>query len=198
MILARGPASRPIVGIGRCVLLTVCLGLVFGTVAQAAGEGDGKGAVLKAADFTAKDIDGKTVTLSELLKSGPVLLDFWTTWCGPCKKEMPELDKLHQTYKDKGFKVLAIAQDDPKTAQKVKPMIQSQKYSMVVIADSDKEIGRKYNVRQYPTSFLVSQDGTIAHYAQGYLPGDEKKLEGLVRGLLGLGAEDTKDSGQSQ
>jgi len=84
--------------------------------ALASGETAGKPAkespVLKAPDFTAKDLQGKEVKASELLKKGPILVDFWTTWCGPCKREMPELDKLHKKYRDRGFSVVAISQDE--------------------------------------------------------------------------------------
>jgi len=152
-----------------------------------------------APDFTGRDLKGKSVALSSLLKKGPVLLDFWTTWCAPCKKEMPELDRLHRTYRDKGFQVVAISQDDNRTVGTVQSYIQSKKYQFIVLVDPDKKIGNLYNVRQYPTSFLVAQDRTVRHFAQGYLPGDEKKLESLIRTLVGLGAEEGHiDSGGSQ
>ncbi len=186
--------------------------ITFSTAAVTARAGDPAGAsgagaaeqALTAADFTGKDLEGKSVTLSDLLKKGPVLLDFWTTWCSPCRREMPELDRLHRTYRDNGFQVVMISEDDPKTMGKVKPAIQSRKYEFLVLLDPDKKIGNAYNVRQYPTSFLVKGDGTIAHFAQGYLPGDEKKLEGLVVGLvgagtgIGTGAGDHENSGKDR
>jgi len=143
-------------------------------------------ATLKAPDFTVKDLKGQTLQLSELLKKGPVFVDFWTSWCTPCKREMPELDRLHKTYRDRGFAVVAIAQDDTRTASKVKPYIDSNKFAFFAASDPTKSIGNAYNVRQYPTSFLIRQDGTVAYFAQAYLPGDEKKVEALVRELLGL------------
>jgi cytochrome c biogenesis protein CcmG, thiol:disulfide interchange protein DsbE len=141
---------------------------------------------LKAADFTAKDLLGQPVVLADLLRQGPVFLHFWTTWCPSCQREMAKLDQLDRTYRDRGFHVVAIAQDDQKTMQKVKPLVASKKFVMTVIVDSKKEIGNRYSVRQYPTCFLIAKDGAIAHYAQGYIPGDENRLESLVRGLLGL------------
>lgn len=143
----------------------------------------------QAPDFTAKNLKGKSVKLSDLLKEGPVLLDFWTTYCKPCKLELPELDRLHRTYREKGFNVVAIAQDDTKTVKKVKPYVKQRKYEMIVLLDSNKEVGNRYSVRAHPTSFLIDTDGSIVHFAQGYNKGDEKELEALVRGLLGLEAE---------
>lgn len=150
----------------------------------------------KAPDFTAKDLAGKTVRLSELLKSGPVLVDFWTTWCKPCKNELPELDKLHRTYRERGFQVVAIAEDDPKTVLGVKPLVTQKKWELIVLTDTKKEVGNLFNVRNYPTSFLIAQDGTIMNFAQGYMPGDEKQLEAKVVGLLGGEAGTTSGSTQ--
>ncbi len=141
---------------------------------------------IKAAGFRAKDLKGQTIDLSELLKEGPVFLHFWTTWCPSCQREMTKLDAIGRRYRDNGFHVVAIAQDDAKTLQKVKPLISSKKFVMTVIVDSNKEIGNLYNVRQYPTCYLIAKDGSIVHYAQGYLPGDEERIEELVRNLLGL------------
>ncbi len=143
-------------------------------------------ATIKAPDFTVKDLKGKTIHLAELLAKGPVYLNFWTTWCSPCKREMPELDRIHKTYRAQGFAVVAIAQDDTRTVGKVKPYIDSSKFEFLAATDPSKSAGNAYNVRAYPTSFLIKQDGTVAYFAQGYLPGDEKKIESLVRELLGM------------
>ncbi|MBD3161089.1 MAG: redoxin domain-containing protein [Candidatus Eisenbacteria bacterium] len=142
-----------------------------------------------APDFSAKNLKGKTIKLSDLLEEGPVLIDFWTTWCKPCKLELPELDRLHRKYEEHGFRVLAISQDDPKTVRKVKPYVEQRKYGMVVLVDPDREVGNEYSVRTYPTSFLVGEDGEILHFAQGYSKGDEKELEEKIRGLLELGPQ---------
>jgi thiol-disulfide isomerase/thioredoxin len=143
--------------------------------------------MLKAADFTVKDLQGRPIHLAELLKKGPVYLNFWTSWCGPCKREMPELDRIHKTYRDRGFAVVAIAQDNSRSVAMVKPYITSNKFEFFAATDAAMSVGNLYNVRVYPTSFMIKQDGTIAYFAQGYLPGDEKKIEKLVRELLGVG-----------
>jgi peroxiredoxin len=148
----------------------------------------------KAPDFTAKNLKGKEIKLSDLLEEGPVLVDFWTTWCKPCMLELPQLDRIHRTYAEHGFKAIAISQDDTKTVRKVKPLVKQKKLDLLVLVDPSREVGTKYGVRNYPTSFLIDKDQRIVHYAQGYNKGDEKELEELVRGLLGLEAGESADS----
>ena len=188
---ARRAAGR----FGARLFAILCFAILFAYPSgHAAGEqaatsapsGPSRETAMKAASFRAKDLKGQIVDLAELLEEGPVFLHFWTTWCPSCQREMTRLDRLHRAYRDKGFHVVAIAQDDAKTVQKIKPLVTSKKFLMTVIADSNKEIGNRYNVRQYPTCFLIAKDGAIVHYAQGYIPGDEDQLEGLVRKLLGL------------
>lgn len=175
---------------------SMILGLCF-ALGEAAAEGSESAApAMKAPDFTAKDLDGKQVRLADLLKEGPVLVDFWTSWCKPCQIELPELNRLHKTYRQRGFKVVAIAQDDPKTIQKVKPIVKQMGLELIVLVDPKKEVGNSYKVRNYPTSFLVAKDGTVAHFAQGYMRGDEKALEEKVLELLGGPAEETESGKQ--
>ncbi len=190
----RSPLSSfrlSLAGISRFILCVSILALLPGVA------GSQKVALSKAPDFSAKDLSGKTVKLADLLQSGPVLVDFWTTWCKPCKNELPELDRLHKTYRDRGFKVVAIAEDDPKSVLAVKPLVTQKKWEMIVLTDTKRDVGNLFNVRNYPTSFLIDKDGTIASFAQGYMPGDEKQLEAKVVGLLG-GGEAGTTSGSTQ
>lgn len=142
-----------------------------------------------APDFTAVGVDGKTYRLSELLKQGPVLLDFWTTWCKPCMLEMPKLQDVWLRHKEKGFTLVGIPSDDQKSASKVKPTIQSKGFKFVNLPDPTRKIGNLYNVRNYPTTVLIAPDGSIVKYTLGFNPGDEKELEAKVIALLGGGTE---------
>jgi peroxiredoxin len=166
---------------GAAILVLLCLGLAGPSRVTATD-------AVKAAEFTAKDLTGATISLSKLLEEGPVLLDFFTTCCQPCQRALPGLDRLDRAYRGRGFRVVAVSQDDPKTAQKVKPFVQSKGFEMIVIADPKKEIGNVYHVRQIPTAFLIGRDGSIVHFAQGYVPGDDVKWEEMVQGLLGPGS----------
>jgi len=179
-----------------CLIILLCIAASSWLPARA--EDPARSPMAKAPDFSAKDLSGKTIHLADLLKTGPVLVDFWTTWCKPCKNELPELDKLHRAYRDRGFKVVAIAEDDPKTVLGVKQIVTQKKWEMIILTDTKKDVGNSFNVRNYPTSFLIAQDGTIVNFAQGYMPGDEKPLEAKVVGLLGQGAGTTSTSGTTR
>ncbi|MEZ4648165.1 MAG: TlpA disulfide reductase family protein [Candidatus Eisenbacteria bacterium] len=170
--------SRLLFGLAAGIVLT--LGATH--VRPALAEGDESASM--APDFTAEGLDGKTYTLSELLKEGPVYLDFWTTWCKPCQQALPKLDELHTKYEKAGFTLLTVASDDQKTIAKVKPHVKSRGWKFPVILDSKRELGNKYSVRAYPTSYLISQDGKVVSMHQGYRPGDEKVLEEELISLL--------------
>lgn len=130
-----------------------------------------------APDLRLEFLDGKNTTLYSLLEKGPILIDFWATWCEPCKKEMVFLDKYHRTYVDSGFTVLSINQDTPRSLSKVKAFIRSKRYSFLVAKDPNKQIAQKLNVQVLPTTFLVLPSGIIIWQHVGYLPGDEKDIE---------------------
>jgi peroxiredoxin len=114
----------------------------------------------KAPDFTLKDSDGRTVRLSDY-RGKVVLLNFWATWCGPCKIEIPWFIDFEQKYKDRGFAVLGIAMDD-EGWDVVKPYIQERKVNYRVMMGSE-EVATLYgNVESLPTTFLIDREGKIA------------------------------------
>jgi peroxiredoxin len=126
----------------------------------------------QAPDFTLADMDGNYVTLSELVGNGPIYINFWATWCGPCKKEIPELIELYHEYKDRGFKVLAISTDGSRTAGKVKAFTKDRGMDFTILMDSNQEVfSRKYKGRGIPYGFLIDNDGKIMYSVRGYMPG---------------------------
>ncbi len=133
--------------------------------------------VSKAPDLQLEMLDGSKTTLEKMLEKGPVLVDFWATWCVPCKKEMVELEKLYKKYSDDGFTVLAVNQDMPRTMSKVKAYIRSQRFTFPVAVDPNQQIGQKMNVQVLPTTFMVDSGGSIVWQHVGFLPGDEKDIE---------------------
>ncbi len=134
----------------------------------------------KAIDFTLKDINNKPQKLSELLKKGPVLVDFWATWCKPCLEALPSIEKIHQTYSKKGLQVLAISIDDAKNRAKVRPLIKSAGYSFTVLYDENMEVRKSFGGTSVPLTILIDQDGSIIYNHLGYVRGDEKKLEEVI------------------
>ena len=140
-------------------------------------------------DLTVKLLDGKQVRLSGLLEEGPLLVDFWATWCAPCKKEMIFLEKFHQKYYEEGFRVLAISTDSPKSMSKVKSYIRAKKHTFMVGLDPNQEIAKKMNAMLMPTVLILNKDRKVSWYHQGFIPGDEKEIEVQIRTVLELGQE---------
>ncbi|MEC8915654.1 MAG: TlpA disulfide reductase family protein [Candidatus Neomarinimicrobiota bacterium] len=137
-------------------------------------------------DLKIKLINGKQTSIHDLLKDGPLLIDFWATWCKPCKKVMKHLDRYHQAYGNHGFKVLMINQDTPRSLGKVKSYIRSKKHTFYVGLDPNQETAKKLNGQIMPTLILVDRDGTIQWRHQGYIPGEEEEIERQIRIALGL------------
>jgi len=113
-----------------------------------------------APEFALKDIDGRTVNLSDY-KGKVVLLNFWATWCGPCKIEIPWLIDFEQKYKDRGFAVIGVAMDDDGW-QAVKPYLAQSKINYRVILGDDSVSTLYGGVESLPTTFILDQDGKIA------------------------------------
>lgn len=138
----------------------------------------------KAPDFTLPDLNGKNVRLADVLGKGPVFISFWATWCGPCKKEIPELINVYNKYQSKGLTVLGISTD--KSGQgTVKSFVESRKIPYTILLDSDGEVfSRKYKGMGIPYGFLLDKEGTIVKSFYGYTPGFEKSLSEAVENLL--------------
>jgi peroxiredoxin len=138
----------------------------------------------KAPNFKLINIEGKYVELNSELGRGPVLLSFWATWCKPCLEEMKEFNKIFETYKDTGFTILSISTDTEKTIAKVKPFIKSKDYKFNVLLDTNSEVARKYYASDMPFTVLINKNGNIVYTHLGYMKGDEKKIESLIKELL--------------
>lgn len=178
------PFSAPF-HLARKAALALGLALIVGLSLTPEARAEESAGASMAPTFAVEGIDGQTYDLAALLQRGPVYLDFWTTWCGPCQMALPKLDELHKKYAEAGFTLLTVASDDQKTVSKVKPHVKSKGWEFPVIIDAKRELGNKYNVRAFPTSFLIGQDGKILSTHQGYRPGDEKELEKELIALLG-------------
>lgn len=135
-------------------------------------------------DLTIKLINGKKTRLSTLLEEGPILVEFWATWCAPCKKEMIFLEEYHKKYSDRGFRVLAISTDSPKSMSKIKSYIRAKKHTFLVGLDPNQEVAKKMNAMVMPTVLLVDKDRKVSWFHQGFVPGDEKEIEAQIIKLL--------------
>jgi len=141
-----------------------------------------------APEFSLRDINGQEVSLSDY-KGKVVLVNFWATWCGPCKLEMPHLDKMDRELEEKGFEVISISTDDARAASKVKPLIKRGGYGFTVLLDKDTAVVSKYHpAKTLPYNVLITRSGGIHKVFQGYNPGDEVELRKEVEELLGSGS----------
>jgi thiol-disulfide isomerase/thioredoxin/outer membrane lipoprotein-sorting protein len=130
-----------------------------------AGEGELTGH--PAADFSLSDLEGHAHRLSEE-RGKVVMLDFWATWCGPCRAQMPAVDKLYQEFKAKGLVVFAVNQRE--SAEKARAYLARFSYTTTTLLDQDGEVGRQYLVRGIPTLVIVGKDGTIVAHWIGVHP----------------------------
>ncbi|MDB4946879.1 MAG: Thiol:disulfide oxidoreductase related to ResA [Labilithrix sp.] len=140
---------------------------------------------VSAPDFTARDIDGKTVKLSDHLGKEVILLDFCATWCEPCIAEFPHLRKLYEANKGKGFYALAIAMDGPETLANVPSFAKRNQLNFPLVTDEDSRIAALYNPKKSaPLSIIIDRSGKITAIREGYNPGDERFVaEDLAKAL---------------
>ncbi len=117
-----------------------------------------------APDFQLSDLDGQPVSLSDF-RGQPVLLNFWATWCGPCRYEMPFLERIHREQSADGLVVLGVNMGE--TAEEIEQFAADFGLSFTVLQDSDQEVALRYNVRSIPTTFLIDEDGIIRDHKIG-------------------------------
>jgi len=140
--------------------------------------------ISKAPDFSAPNLDGKEVELKTLLKQGPVLISFWATHCKPCIKELNQLKKFYPEYKKKGFEILAVDVDGPRSVSRVKSKVKGLKWEFPVLFDTNKDIYRKYHVLGIPHTVLIDQEGDIRYTHTTYRSGDEKIIKEKIDQLF--------------
>jgi len=134
-----------------------------------------------APDFVLKSSTGENLRLSEH-RGDVVMINFWATWCGPCRQEMPLLDDLYARYERVGFSLLGVNIDDD--SRRAMKMIEELGVSFPVLFDETKEVSKLYDVQAMPVTVLVDREGTIRHIHHGYKPGYEDKYLTEIRALL--------------
>jgi peroxiredoxin len=131
-----------------------------------------------APNFSLQDATGKTLKLSDL-KGKVVLLNFWATWCGPCKLEIPWFEDFQTTYKDKPFTVVGVSMDDDGW-KAVKPYISSAKMNYPVVVGNDKMADSFGGVDAMPTTFIIDKNGNIAASHTGLVSKEDYRQEILA------------------
>ena len=132
-------------------------------------------------DFTLKSNSGENIRLSDL-RGQVVMLNFWASWCGPCRQEMPLLDKLAQRYEAAGFKLLGVNTEASRKA--ADGFLKDTPVSFSILYDSTKQVSDTYKVDAMPTTVMIDCDGNLNYLHRGYVAGDEKLYKKKIRQLL--------------
>jgi thiol-disulfide isomerase/thioredoxin len=134
-----------------------------------------------AAGFSLKNRAGGEVSLSSL-KGKVVLINFWATWCGPCRKEMPLLEQIQNKYAPLGFTLLGVNVEED--TRLMDTFLKDVPVSFPVLLDPANGVSKLYNVSAMPSTVIVDRKGNVRYIHQGYKPGDEGKYQDLIRQLI--------------
>jgi peroxiredoxin len=135
-------------------------------------------------NFKVKNLAGKNVELKDLLTNGPVLIDFWATWCKPCLRELPHVEKLRLQYEEQGLTVVAVSVDQTRSLSKVKSYIKTHKYGFEVLLDPNQRLLRQLKGSTVPYLLIVSPERQKLYVHSGYREGDEKELAERVAEIM--------------
>lgn len=131
-----------------------------------------------------RSVTGATVSLADSLAKGPVLLDFWATWCRPCEHSLPALQRLHERVRARGVSVVAVSIDGPRNWARVRPFAARLGLTMPVVIDEDGSLAQRFRVQAVPTSVLIAPDGRIVRTHAGFQPAEEDSLRAALEALL--------------
>jgi peroxiredoxin len=158
-------------GLGTLVLLGA-------VAASAAALGTGS----RAPEIGLKDLEGRHIRMSAL-RGKVVIVDFWASWCDPCREEMPVLNRLYKKYKGDGLVVIGVSVDRDKG--NVRKFLEQTPVSFPIVHDPDHQVAGRYEPPRMPSSYVIGKRGVVRHVHKGYSAGDGKKFEKEVRALLG-------------
>lgn len=135
-----------------------------------------------APNFQLRDLNGRFVALSDL-RGKVVLLNFWATWCGPCRVEMPAMEELYRTFERKDFEILAVS-TDAQGASVTRPFQQENHLTFPILHDADYRVGLTYGARSLPMTFMVDRQGIIRHQIFGARDWGAPEAHQLVQTLM--------------
>lgn len=157
-------------------LAIVFVAVLFTSTHTFASEGKGP-----APDFTLASKEGSNIRLQEQL-GNVVLINFWASWCTPCREELPYLEALQQEYADLGFTILAVNVDEEPSKADI--LLSDIAITFPVLYDTNDQVSKLYDVQAMPTTVIVDRDGNQRLLHKGYKSGDEVKYKQAVKALL--------------
>ena len=176
-------AARPALA-ALALMAAACGGSAGEGSGAASPGGGGKHALLNnpAPDFAAESVNGQGKIALAQSRGKVVLVDFWATWCEPCRKSFPKLEELRVKYAASGFEIIAISEDDEQNGVKEFGANYGAKFPLVW--DKDKSVANKWHPPNMPSSFIVDKKGVVRFVHLGYHDGEEKEIEAEVKSLL--------------
>lgn len=134
-----------------------------------------------APDFTLSSDDGQVMSLSDL-RGQVIMINFWASWCGPCRQEMPLLEQIHQRYESLGFTLLGVnVEENPDDAV---AFLEERPVSFPILFDPKNDVSKLYDVIAMPSTVLIDRQGNVRHLHHGYKPGYENDYQDQVRALV--------------
>ncbi len=131
-----------------------------------------------------KTMDGKPFNTSEISNDGPIIIDFWATWCKPCVKELSAIsDEYEDLVEETGVKLYAVSIDNARTTNRVAPFVNTNEWEYEVLLDANSDFKRAMNVVNVPHVFIYNKKGELVEQHTSYGEGDEEHLFELIRKL---------------
>jgi len=124
-------------------------------------------------NFTLNDLDNNPRSFEQLKGEKLTIIDFWATWCKPCNKAIPELNKIYNKFKNKGVNVIGINCDGPRSIAKVAPLCKTLQIEYPVLIDMNIQLMAELNLSAYPTLIIVNSSGKVVWIHEGFISGDE-------------------------
>ncbi|MDH3510706.1 MAG: TlpA family protein disulfide reductase [Gammaproteobacteria bacterium] len=134
-----------------------------------------------APDFTLPGDNGQAVSLSDL-HGQVVMINFWASWCGPCRQEMPLLEQIHQRYEPLGFTLLGVNVEE--NSSDAKAFLKDRPVSFPILFDPDNGVSKLYDVVAMPSTVLIDRQGNVRYLHHGFKPGYENDYQDQVRALV--------------
>ena len=135
-------------------------------------------------EFSLKDLEYNLRSFEDLKGEQLTLFDFWATWCKPCRKAIPELNKIYETYQERGVEIIGVNCDGPRSTAKVAPMARSLNIQYPVLLDINSDLMNEMNLANFPTLLAVNSKGKVVYVHEGFALGDEVEIIEAIDDLI--------------
>ena len=136
--------------------------------------------------FSLSNLENQTLSFEDIKGEKLTLFDFWTTWCKPCLKSIPEINKLYDEFKEKGVAFAGINCDGPRSMARVNPMAKTLGISYHVLLDPNMELMKELNLNSFPSMAIVNSKGKVVWFHEGFNEGDQEEIRNELNRQLSL------------